>query len=118
MHLRPDREWSIVVSILARFGLVLFLALAISAALAGPLHEGDPLPDFKLMNDRGEILTRESYADKSLVITFVFVRCQLPDHCGAIAHNFQEMAGRIDGDETLHARARLLSISIDPGHDT
>jgi protein SCO1/2 len=106
------------VTIFARSGLVLLLLAMAAAAGETPLREGDTVPDFKLANDRGEILTRESFVDKTLVITFVFVRCQLPDHCGAIARNFKELAARIDTDEALQSRVRLLSISVDPVHDT
>src|SRR3954471_5304781 len=45
------------------------------------LKEGDVLPDFVLTDDRARPISRETFAGKPLVLTFIFTRCPLPNYC-------------------------------------
>lgn len=81
------------------------------------VQEGDQMPEFSLTNDRGERMSNETYAGKFLVLTFTYTRCQDTDQCLLVAHNFMQLAQRIDGDEALRSRLQLLSVSFDPLHD-
>src|ERR1051326_404307 len=43
-------------------------------------HEGDPVPNFTLVNQDGKQISLNDYRGKALVITFVYTRCPLPDY--------------------------------------
>src|SRR5215204_2715531 len=45
------------------------------------LKEGDPLPAFQLVDSKGRPITREAFAGKPLLLTFIFTRCPLPNFC-------------------------------------
>lgn len=89
-----------------------------SAAPAARVKEGDRLPDFHLTDQAGEPIAREDYTGKELLLTFIFTRCPVPNFCPLMSQNFAELAKAIAADPALSARARLLSISFDPEHDT
>ena len=44
-------------------------------------HEGDAVPNFTLVNQDGKRITLNQYRRKTLLITFIYTRCPLPDYC-------------------------------------
>ncbi len=82
------------------------------------LSEGDLMRDFRLLDQRGEEITPQTFAGKDLVVTFIFTRCPLPDFCPRISSQFAEIEKAILETPQLRSRVRLLSISIDPEFDT
>lgn len=89
-----------------------------TGAGAERLKEGDALPGFKLVDQNGRTLTRESFTDKTLLFTFIFTRCPLPNFCPLMSRNFAELQRAIEADPALNGRVQLVSISFDPDHDT
>ncbi len=82
------------------------------------LREGDPMPPFTLINQDGERVTLESFRGRPFVLTFIFTRCPIPNFCPRMSNNFAELQRAIrDGNGKL-AKARLLSVTLDPAFDT
>jgi protein SCO1/2 len=51
-------------------------------------------------------------------VTFIYLRCPLPQFCPLLDRRFVEVQRLITEDATLRDRARLLSVSFDPDADT
>ncbi len=81
-----------------------------AAANVVRLKEGDPLPDFQLVDSKGRQITRQSFAGKPLLLTFIFTRCPIPNFCPLITNNFREIQQA--------SSVQLLSISFDSEFDT
>jgi protein SCO1 len=79
------------------------------------LQVGQVVPDFTLINQRGERIALSSLAGKVVAITFIYTRCPLPNFCFRMSNNFgvvqKRFANRMGKDLVL------LSITFDPEHD-
>lgn len=78
------------------------------------LKEGDPLPEFALVDEADRPLTRESLLGKTTVVTFIFTRCPIPNFCPLMSSNFLELQKKLEADPSLAGQVGLLSISFDP----
>ena len=76
------------------------------------------MPGFQLVDSKGRQITRESFAGKPLLLTFIFTRCPIPNFCPLMTGNFLEIQRALPGDAPQAADVQLLSISIDPEFDT
>lgn len=85
---------------------------------ASRVREGDPLPDFQLVDQQNRKISRETFAGKPLLLTFIFTRCPVPNFCPKISGNFEKLAADFAQDPALADQVRLLSISFDPEFDT
>lgn len=81
-------------------------------------HEGDIVPNFTLVNQDGKRITLNQYRGKTLLITFIYTRCPLPDYCPLLSRNFAEVDKALQKDPRLYAKTHLLSVSFDFEHDT
>ena len=79
---------------------------------------GDAVPDFKLRNQDGREIHLDQFRGKTLLITFIYTRCPLPNYCPLITHNFAVINSQLAADPALYAKTHLLCISFDPEHDT
>ncbi len=79
---------------------------------------GQEIPDFTLINQNGKRIHLHQYHGKSLLLTFIYTRCPLPDYCPLMSRNFAQIAEQVGRDPELSASTHLLSISIDPEFDT
>lgn len=79
---------------------------------------GDPVPDFRLLNQSGKTIHLEQFHGKVLVATFIYTRCPLADYCPRMSHNFAEIDQTLAKDPALYQKTHLLSISFDPKYDT
>jgi protein SCO1/2 len=77
---------------------------------------GQPVPDFSLIDQRGEPVTLASLRGSVVAVTFIYTRCPLPDYCprmmtnlGAVRDRFRERLGR---------DLALLTVTFDPQYDT
>jgi protein SCO1/2 len=93
-------------------------AEAIPAAAITRLKVGNNLPDFALVDQNKQPLTRESFRGKILLLTFVFTRCPMPNFCPLISQHFSDIEKALRADATLAQRVQLLSITLDPTFDT
>ena len=79
-----------------------------------PVPDYGPTPEFSLTNQNGETVTTEGLRGTLLVVGFVFTRC--PSVCPSLSARMQRLQytlERLPEDDV-----KLLSITIDPEHDT
>lgn len=81
------------------------------------LAEGDLVPEFSLLSEKGEPVSTADLRDRITLITFMFSRCPLPEYCPAITARFGQIQKAVSADAGLAARVRLLSITLDPEYD-
>jgi len=79
---------------------------------------GDEVPDFKLVNQDGKQIALQQYRGRALVLTFIYTRCPLPDFCPLMTEHFGDIEKALATEPELYARTHLLSITVDPEHDT
>ncbi len=73
---------------------------------------GSAIPDFTLTGQQGQPLTLSALRGQVVAIDFIYTRCPLPDVCPRLSANFRRLQRRFGN------RVVLLSITIDPLHDT
>jgi protein SCO1/2 len=73
---------------------------------------GDEIPDFSLIDEQGRPAHLSDFRGKLTAIDFIYTRCPLPDVCPRLSANFALL------QKTFGPRIVLLSITIDPEHDT
>ena len=79
---------------------------------------GDAVPDFKLRNQDGRAIHLSQFRGKTLLLTFIYTRCPLPNFCPLITHNFAVIDRQLAASPALFGKTHLLCISFDPEHDT
>jgi protein SCO1/2 len=78
---------------------------------------GESVPEFTLVNQDTKKIHLRDFRGKTLLVTFIYTRCPLPDYCPLMSKNFAAIASELQKDAALRNRVRLLSISIDPEYD-
>jgi protein SCO1 len=81
-------------------------------------HPGDAVPDFTLINQDGKKISLHQYHGKTLLLTFIYTRCPLPDYCPLMSGNFAEIEKSLKKEPSLYAGTHLLSVSFDSKYDT
>ena len=79
---------------------------------------GDAVPDFRLRNQDGREIHLGQYRGKTLLLTFIYTRCPLPNFCPLITHNFAVIDHELAANPALYAKTHLICVSFDPVHDT
>jgi protein SCO1 len=85
---------------------------------AASIAPGTEVPDLALINQAGKRIHLGQYRGKSLLLTFVYTRCPLPDYCLRMSGNFAQIHKSMKGDAGLSRRLHLLTVSFDPESDT
>jgi len=81
-------------------------------------NPGDEVPDFALVNQNNQPIRTGQYKGKTLLLTFIYTRCPIPDYCTLMSNNFSYVDQELQKQPDLYEKTRLLSISIDPDYDT
>ena len=81
-------------------------------------EKGELVPDFALTNQDGKPVHLDDYRGKTLLVTFIYTRCPLPDFCPRMNENFREIQKALREKPQSLAHVAFLSISFDPEHDT
>jgi protein SCO1 len=81
-------------------------------AVAGAL-----VPDFHLVNQDGAPIHLDQYSGRTLVLTFIYTRCPLPEFCPLMMKNFRDLDQALARDPVLLAKTHLLSITFDTEYD-
>jgi len=79
---------------------------------------GELVGDFGLVNQDGRAIHLGEYRGRTLVLTFIYTRCPLPEFCPLMMRNFQKLDEGLAGDAALLGKTHLLSISFDTAFDT
>lgn len=88
------------------------------AADIAPFKAGDPLPALTFTGERGQPVRLEDYRGKALAITFIYTRCPLPGFCPLLSEKFHTVQESLLADPAAPKNWQLLSVTIDPEHDT
>lgn len=80
--------------------------------------QGDSVPDFKLRNQDGHAIHLDQFRGKTLLLTFIYTRCPMPNFCPLVTHNFAVIDRQLAANPALYAKTHLLCVSFDPEHDT
>ncbi|MGB8510528.1 MAG: SCO family protein [Pyrinomonadaceae bacterium] len=79
---------------------------------------GAEIPDASLVNQDGNPFRLSHYRGQTLLITFIYTRCPLPDYCTLMSNNFADINRELQNDKPLAKRTHLLSVTLDPAYDT
>ncbi len=85
---------------------------------AAGANTGDEFPDFALVNQNNQPIRTAQYKGKTLLLTFIYTRCPIPEYCTLMSNNFSQIDQALKTKPDLYDKTRLLSISIDPEYDT
>ncbi len=77
---------------------------------------GDPIPDFALYNENGELVTAKSLRGKNLVMNFIFTRCAVPTMCPASIARMSRL--QREAAEAGVANVEFVTFTFDPEFDT
>jgi len=80
--------------------------------------EGDEVPNFTLRNQDDREIHIKDYRGKTLLLTFIYTRCPVPDYCTLMSDNFAQIDRALGQNPEVYGKTHLLSISIDPEYDT
>ena len=78
---------------------------------------GDAVPATPLRTPRGTVSLVAGHG-RVTAVTFIYLRCPLPDYCPLMDRRFAEVQRQVKADATLSQRVSLVSVSIDPQADT
>lgn len=90
-----------------------------TAAGLGPnviVTEGDAVPNFGLVNHRGEAITLRDFHGRQVVLNFVFTRCGDINMCPAANARMRELAQTVRNRSDI-AQPVFLVVSFDPLND-
>ena len=87
-----------------------------AASFVTPLQPGDVVSDATLTDQDGQPVSLPPRHSAS-VITFIYLRCPLPEFCPLMDRRFVELQAAIQSNPRF-AGTRLLSVSFDPDQDT
>jgi protein SCO1/2 len=88
-----------------------------SARGSGAYREvGEKIPDFALYDQDGRVVTDGRFRGKQIMLNFIYTRCPVATMCPAATMRMMEVqkAARAAGVKNLE----LISITLDPAHDT
>jgi protein SCO1 len=78
---------------------------------------GGEVPNYGLVNQDEKPIKIHDYRGKTLVLTFIYTRCPLPEYCTLMSNNFADINQELKKQPELYNQSHLLSISIDPEYD-
>ena len=88
-------------------------------AFVEPLKPGDVAPlNTTLLDQNAQPLTLSQWRGSAVVLTFIYLRCPLPQFCPLMDRRFVEVQRAVQQEPALQPRTRLLSVSFDPDADT
>ncbi|HKP82882.1 MAG TPA: SCO family protein [Pyrinomonadaceae bacterium] len=91
-----------------------------SSAMPGVVmaKEGDEVPNFTLRNQDNREIRINNYRGKTLLLTFIYTRCPVPEYCTLMSDNFAQIDRALGQDPQVYEKTHLLSVTIDPSYDT
>ena len=90
-----------------------------AAAMPGNLLEaGDTVPDAAFIDQDNRRRSFAEWRAGVTLLTFIYTRCPLPNYCPLMDRHFAAIQHSIENDGTLRGKARLVSVSFDPEHDS
>jgi protein SCO1/2 len=82
------------------------------------LAVGHPVDDLTLVDDTGASRRISDWRGRAIAVTFVYTRCPVATFCPLMDRQFKAVQDQVGSNDDLRGRVQLLSVSIDPDHDT
>jgi protein SCO1 len=82
------------------------------------LWPGQEIPDVELVNQDGKTVRLSGFRGKTLLLTFIYTRCPMPNFCPRLSSLFASVNRELAKSPKEYERTQLLSVSIDPKYDT
>ncbi len=80
---------------------------------------GTVIPRLELTDQNGKRFDWERFRGRSVLVSFIYTRCPLPDYCARMTSNFESVSSMVDSlPADRRDRMALLSVTIDPEFDT
>jgi protein SCO1/2 len=79
---------------------------------------GDKVPDFALRNQDGRAIHLGQFKGQTLLLTFIYTRCPLPNFCPLVTRHFATIHSELATNPALYSKTHLLCVSFDPKNDT
>jgi protein SCO1 len=100
---------------------VTFAMLAAAVGLAcqpsaPPMDVFGSTPRFDLTDQSGSVFGSQSLAGRVTLLDFIYTHCT--DACPLLSATFQDAQRKLAEDKLLGSRVMLVSLSVDPQHDT
>ncbi|SMQ72037.1 YtkA-like [Bacillus sp. OV166] len=76
------------------------------------------LPEFKLIDENGNSVTKQNLIGKTVVLTFTYVNCVDPNACPVLLGNFSNLQQDLKSKGNNTDNLLLVSVSLDPENDT
>lgn len=76
------------------------------------------LPDFTLLDENGNTVTKQNLLGKKVVMTFTYLNCSDPNACPILLGNFSSLQQDIKTKAINPDQLLLVSVSLDPENDT
>jgi len=100
-------------------GLSMAVVVAATCMACQPQPELDVFgraPDFQLTDQTGAAFASSSLVGRVTLLDFVYTHCT--DACPILSATFQQAQRKLADDKLLGERVMLVSLSVDPQHDT
>jgi protein SCO1 len=103
------------------FGVLALAALLAVACLAcqpqqPPMDVYENMPTFQLIDQTGATFSSRGLAGHVTLLDFIYTHCT--DACPIMSATFQEAQRKLSEDNLLASKIMLVSLSVDPTHDT
>lgn len=90
-------------------------SIATEGANTKPLSPGQPVADFKLIDQSNQAISLSQFSGKVVGVTFVYTRCPFPNYCFKLTNNFGQLQKRFAS--RMGKDLVLLTVVIDPAND-
>jgi protein SCO1/2 len=84
----------------------------------GVLNVGDEVPDTALIDQSDKRRALAEWRGSATLLTFIYTSCPLPNFCPLLDSHFARLQQAILADARLKSKAKLISVTFDPEHDT
>ena len=81
------------------------------------LQVGEVLPDTRLTNELGQVISTGDFKGQALAFTFFFTRCPYPNFCPFLSTSFADAQKKLEAMTNGPTNWHLVSISFDPDYD-
>ncbi len=82
------------------------------------LRPGEPVPNATFIDQNGKKRPFASFKGSTVVLTFIYTRCPLPNFCPLMDRNFARIQQQLKADPAIGKGVHLVTVSFDPAHDT
>jgi protein SCO1/2 len=113
LDVKPDGEYSLI-----RISVTDSTHREATPKETKQLWPGQDIPDIELVNQDGQTVRLSEFRGKALLLTFIYTRCPMPNFCPRLSNLFASVNRELAKSRKEYERTRLLSVSIDPKHDT